>query len=163
MSNNPAGHEHIYILQDLDIPDAPRVKEAEKYSSGRWYGKGGVCGCRLLHWWWWWIPHIEGDGDIQSTFGSTSSEYPFGNVFWTCSDMFNAGRWVHEEYISRGDYILMIDCISISNQRGSRRVFLITNQDNPHPNQHNLRQAAIRRAKVSHFIGTKTISTVWWW
>lgn len=46
MSNNPAGHEHIYILQGLDIPDAPRVKEAEKYSSGRSKGSGvhvGFC------------------------------------------------------------------------------------------------------------------------
>lgn len=39
---------------------------------------------------------------------------------------------------------------SATNQRGSRRVFLVTNQDNPHPNQSNLRQAAIRRAKVTH-------------
>ncbi|KAI7875336.1 Ku DNA-binding complex, Ku70 subunit [Lichtheimia hyalospora FSU 10163] len=109
-TNNPAGHEHIYILQDLDIPDAPRVKEAEMYSS-------------------------EGKADIQKTFGSTNKEYPFGNVFWTCSDMFNAGN--------------------TTNRLGSRRVFLVTNQDNPHANQSNLRQAAIRRAKDFYDAGIR--------
>lgn len=39
-----------------------------------------------------------------------------------------------------------------SQKRGMRRVFLITNEDNPHSKNPGLRSAAIRRAKVSYCV-----------
>jgi hypothetical protein len=32
---NDAGHDHIYILQSMDSPDAPRIKEVESFAAGR--------------------------------------------------------------------------------------------------------------------------------
>lgn len=29
LKQNDAGHEHIYILQNMESPDAPRIKEIE--------------------------------------------------------------------------------------------------------------------------------------
>ncbi|KAI9311075.1 hypothetical protein BX666DRAFT_2032344 [Dichotomocladium elegans] len=65
----------------------------------------------------------EGDGDILRDYGLAKEEYPFGNVFWT------------------------------KKQRGTRRVFVITNEDNPHQDNESLRQAAIQRAKDLYDVG----------
>lgn len=32
---NDAGHDHIYILQNMDSPDAPRIKEIESLAASK--------------------------------------------------------------------------------------------------------------------------------
>ena len=32
--NNAAGYDHVYVLQDLDVPSASRIKEVEAFGSG---------------------------------------------------------------------------------------------------------------------------------
>ncbi|KAI8146717.1 SPOC like C-terminal domain-containing protein [Fennellomyces sp. T-0311] len=99
--NNVAGHDHVYVLQDLDVPSAARIKETEAFGS-------------------------DGRRDVKSEFGVATEPFPLGNVFWTCMDLFAE---------------------SVRKKRGTRRIFLITDQDNPHADNPSLRSAAIQRAK----------------
>ncbi|KAI9282083.1 SPOC like C-terminal domain-containing protein [Umbelopsis sp. AD052] len=96
---NDAGHDHIYILQNMDSPDAPRIKEIESLAA-----------------------NISG---FEEEYGSVAEEFPLGNVFWTASNIFSLS----------------------TKKKGLRRIFLITNEDNPHSTDISLRNAAIRRAK----------------
>ncbi|KAI8384252.1 SPOC like C-terminal domain-containing protein [Radiomyces spectabilis] len=104
---NAANHDHIYVLQNLDVPDAHRIKEMEALA--------------------------KGPTDFEKEYGSTKEEYPFGNVFWTCTDLFAAS----------------------TQKKGTRRIFLITNTDNPHADNANLRNSAIRRAKDLWDVGIR--------
>ncbi|KAF7721213.1 X-ray repair cross-complementing protein 6 [Apophysomyces ossiformis] len=97
--SNPADHDHIYVLQDLDIPDAELIKETEAITSGSM--------------------------DFLEEYGATQEEHPLGNVFWTCIDMFGLK----------------------APKSGSKRIFLITNEDNPHSGNQNFRNSAVQRAK----------------
>ncbi|KAG2225369.1 hypothetical protein INT45_005613 [Circinella minor] len=106
--NNAPGHEHVYILQDLDVPSAQKIKEVEAFGS-------------------------EGDKDLTTEFGVATEEFPLGNVFWTCMEIFSER----------------------TKKTGTRRIFLITDQDNPHKKNTNLRNAAIQRAKDLGEIGVE--------
>ena len=59
---NPSDFKHVYIYQDLDTPDAPRIKQLEEM--------------------------LEGDGynDFDATFGH-SNNFSLSDVLWTCSTM----------------------------------------------------------------------------
>ncbi|KAI9477090.1 SPOC like C-terminal domain-containing protein [Zychaea mexicana] len=74
----------------------------------------------------------DGQKDL-SEYGITTEEYPLGNVFWTCMDLLseNAKKQTH----------------------GTRRIFLITDQDNPHADNPSLRNAALQRAKDLSEVG----------
>ena len=63
-SKNPAGFPQIYLLQDLNVPDAPSILEIEKYF------------CRPESF-------SENIGSVSTT------EAPFGNVFWTAANTFS--------------------------------------------------------------------------
>ncbi|GAB5592308.1 ATP-dependent DNA helicase II subunit 1 [Umbelopsis nana] len=104
---NDAGHEHIYILQNMESPDAPRIKEIESYA--------------------------QNITAFVEEYGSVSEEFPLGNVFWTASNIFSLS----------------------SKKKGSRRIFLLTNEDNPHATNISLRNAAIRRAKDLWEVGIR--------
>ncbi|CAO3612423.1 unnamed protein product [Cunninghamella blakesleeana] len=95
---NGSNFDNIYVLQDLDIPDIDRIRQAENLASDDTY--------------------------FEKEFGSTQNEVPLANVFAVCSDMFAASK-----------------------VKGTRRIFLITNQDNPHSNDSKLQQAALQRGK----------------
>ena len=69
---------------------------------------------------------LEGDRDLETELGVATEEFPLGNVFWTCMEIFSER----------------------TKKTGTRRIFLITDQDNPHDKNTNLRNAAIQRAKV---------------
>ncbi|KAI8088997.1 SPOC like C-terminal domain-containing protein [Halteromyces radiatus] len=98
-AENPANFGHVYILQDLDSPTPTRIKQIESM--------------------------MNGEVDFEQLYGITSAEFPLGDVFWTCADIFSA----------------------ITQKRTSKRVFLFTNQDHPHSDNEKLRNAAIQRAK----------------
>ncbi|KAI8365722.1 SPOC like C-terminal domain-containing protein [Blakeslea trispora] len=61
MSNNSANKDHVYLLQPLDIPDAPRIKELD-----------------LL---------IEDLSLFQQNYGSSDLLFPFSDFFTVCSEM----------------------------------------------------------------------------
>ncbi|RUS22756.1 hypothetical protein BC937DRAFT_87171 [Endogone sp. FLAS-F59071] len=63
---NSTNFEHIYILQDLDMPDAQRIKEIEA------------------------VVNATGETKFHDEFGSTHEEFPLSEVFWTCTNMFSA-------------------------------------------------------------------------
>jgi ATP-dependent DNA helicase 2 subunit 1 len=59
---NPSNFKNVYIYQDLDMPDAPRIKQLEEM--------------------------LEDDGfqNFDQEYGH-SDDYSLNNVFWTCSIM----------------------------------------------------------------------------
>ena len=59
---NSSGFEHVYVLQDLDMPDAPRILELE-----------GI---------------VNDPEAFIKDFGSTE-EYEMDKVFWNVSSMFS--------------------------------------------------------------------------
>ncbi|CAG8432921.1 6067_t:CDS:10 [Diversispora eburnea] len=59
-------------------------------------------------------------------YGITDEQYPLGDVFWVCSELFNS--------------------VTSPTVR-TKRIFLITNEDNPHSTKPVLRSAAITRAR----------------
>ncbi|ORX61941.1 Ku DNA-binding complex, Ku70 subunit [Hesseltinella vesiculosa] len=92
---NPSNYDHIYILQTLDSPDPGRIKAADDLAKGN-------------------------NDRFRDEIGSSDEEFPLGNVFWLCSDMFAAAF---------------------------KRIFLITNEDNPHKDNPSLRGSSLQRAK----------------
>lgn len=67
-SKNPAGFPHIYLLQDLEVPDAPSILEIERY--------------------------FESPDAFLARFGSAEGkEFPFGNVFWSAANVFSEKRF----------------------------------------------------------------------
>lgn len=60
--NNPNDFEGIYVLQELDVPDAQRIMDLEG----------------LLR-----------QGDDFTPFGHCSADFPFCDALWTCSTMFS--------------------------------------------------------------------------
>ncbi|RIB12323.1 SPOC like C-terminal domain-containing protein [Gigaspora rosea] len=68
----------------------------------------------------------SGQIDFCQEYGNTSEEVTLGDVFWACNDLFNS---------------LSSKTIKI------KRIFLITDQDNPHATNPVLRSTAITRAK----------------
>ncbi|RUP48803.1 SPOC like C-terminal domain-containing protein [Jimgerdemannia flammicorona] len=103
---NSTDFEHIYVLQDLDVPDARRIKDVENIVSGE---------------------------TKFDDFGSTNEEFPLGDVFWTCINMFSAS----------------------AQKVGSKRIFLFTNEDNPHAANPRLRDAATTRARDLNEVGIR--------
>ncbi|CAG8744207.1 1035_t:CDS:2, partial [Racocetra persica] len=69
---------------------------------------------------------VSGQIDFSQEYGNTDNEVPLGDVFWTCNDLFNS---------------LSTSTVKI------KRIFLITDQDNPHANNPVLYSTAITRAK----------------
>lgn len=98
-SKNPAGFPNIFYLQELDVPDAPSILEIEKYAKK---------------------PEI-----FKEKFGSSNSEFPFGNVFWTIANIFSDKKFVGYQ----------------------KRVFLFTCEDNPNGQSESLQRAAKTRGK----------------
>ncbi|CAI2190590.1 20536_t:CDS:10, partial [Funneliformis geosporum] len=99
-SSNTLQKEHVFVLHNLDSPDIQRVKELNNIGSGE----------------------VEFDNE----YGSTDEEYPIGDVFWICSELFNK---------------------ETSKTLKTKRIFLITDQDNPHVSNPVLRSTAITRAR----------------
>jgi ATP-dependent DNA helicase 2 subunit 1 len=97
---NPSEFKHVYILQDLDQPDAPRIKELDQLLEGV-------------------------AADTFSTDYGHSSDYSLNDVFWTCSNMF-ANSPV---------------------KLASKRVFMFTNNDDPHSSSLPLQRQAKTKAK----------------
>ena len=98
-AKNPVGFPHIFYLQELDVPDAPSILEIEKY---------------VLK------PEI-----FKTKIGSSNSEFPFGNVFWTIANIFSDKKFVGHQ----------------------KRVFLFTCEDNPNGQSESLQRAAKTRGK----------------
>ncbi|KAG0268258.1 X-ray repair cross-complementing protein 6 [Actinomortierella ambigua] len=67
----------------------------------------------------------EGTLDFEDMFGKATGKYKLSEVFWTATNIFS----------------------SSAQKVGSRRLFLITNEDNPHGNEPTLQGAAKLRAK----------------
>ncbi|ORY94198.1 SPOC like C-terminal domain-containing protein [Syncephalastrum racemosum] len=97
-AKNTSDHSHIYVLQDLSEPSVPNIAEAEAFATG--------------------------ERDVKAEFGFSREEYPYGNVFWACSDLF-----------------------ANSPRTGTKRLFLITSEDDPHHDNDGLRRSALQRAK----------------
>lgn len=98
-SKNPAGFPNIFYFQELDIPDAPSILEIEKF--------------------------VSKPEAFKEKFGSSESEFPFGNVFWTIANIFSDKKFV--------------GC--------QKRVFLFTCEDNPNGRSESLQRAAKTRGK----------------
>ncbi|KAG0244418.1 X-ray repair cross-complementing protein 6 [Actinomortierella wolfii] len=67
----------------------------------------------------------DGTLDLEDLFGRATGKYKLSEVFWTATNIFS----------------------SSAQKVGSRRLFLITNEDNPHGNEPTLQGAAKLRAK----------------
>ncbi|CAI8018048.1 X-ray repair cross-complementing protein 6 [Geodia barretti] len=61
-SQNKSDFKHVYVLQDLDTPDAPRIKEIEDMLSA------------------------QSLQNLSASFGH-SDDYSMSDVLWTCSNM----------------------------------------------------------------------------
>eukprot|EP00727_Mastigamoeba_balamuthi_P004522 m51a1_g14068 ATP-dependent DNA helicase 2 subunit 1 (907) ;mRNA; f:1235016-1238916 len=57
---NSNDFEGVYVLFDLDVPDAPRILELEKLQGAK-----------------------------EPPFGTCRADFPFGDALWTCSSMFS--------------------------------------------------------------------------
>ncbi|KAJ3396105.1 X-ray repair cross-complementing protein 6 [Lobulomyces angularis] len=79
---NAFGHENVYLLYDLDVPDVDRILKLETYQN-------------------------NSDSFLDEL--GTSEKYAFSDVLWTISSVFS----------------------SVTKKLASKRVFLVTNQDNP--------------------------------
>ncbi|CAJ0763153.1 563_t:CDS:2, partial [Entrophospora sp. SA101] len=99
-AQNRLEKDHIYVLQNIDSLDIHRIKELNEI--------------------------VSGDFDFEEKIGIWDGEFPFGDVFWVCGDIFN---------------------LLISPTIKTKRIFLITDCDNPHPMNEYLRSTAITRAK----------------
>ncbi|RHZ56830.1 hypothetical protein Glove_396g52 [Diversispora epigaea] len=99
-TQNPLDKKHIYVLQNMDLSDIHRVMELNNIASEEF--------------------------DFKQEYGITDEQYPLGDVFWVCSELFNS--------------------VTSPTVR-TKRIFLITNEDNPHPTKPVLRSAAITRAR----------------
>lgn len=66
-SKNPAGFPGIYLLLPLDIPDAPGIRELERFAKK---------------------PELFLERLCTSKAGESGRELPFGNVFWTAATLF---------------------------------------------------------------------------
>lgn len=104
-SKNPAGFPHIFQLQDLDVPDAPSILEIERFASKPDTFEGRV--------------------------GSSGVEFPFGNVFWTCANVFSDKKFANCQ----------------------KRIFLFTCDDNPNGSSESLQRAAKTRGKDLNDLG----------
>ncbi|KAI8886760.1 ATP-dependent DNA helicase ii [Backusella circina FSU 941] len=91
--------DHIYVLDELDIPDAPRIKGIENL--------------------------IKDQDKFQDKFGSSEEEVALSEVLYTCSEIFSDN----------------------APKLASKRIFLITNQDNPNSTQPQYRATTIQRTK----------------
>ncbi|KAK9721005.1 ATP-dependent DNA helicase II subunit 1, variant 2 [Basidiobolus ranarum] len=97
-TKNSGGLENIYLLQNLETPDATSIKELESL--------------------------VNDKEKFLNTVSSTKTELPLGNVFWACSSILST-------------------CQNVS----SKRIILITNEDNPNRSNTVLQKAAKTRAK----------------
>lgn len=98
-AKNPAGFPQIYLLQELNVPDAPSILEIEKYANK--------------------------PNSFIDKFGSSESEFPFGNVFWTAANIFSDKKFS--------------GC--------HKRIFLFTCNDNPNGGSEAIQRAARTRGK----------------
>ena len=98
-SKNPAGFPQIFLLQDLEVPDAPSILEIEKFSKK---------------------PNL-----FIEKYGSSDSDFPFGNVFWTAANIFSDKKF----------------------SGTIKRIFLFTCQDNPNGGNESLQRAAKTRGR----------------
>ncbi|KAF9096528.1 X-ray repair cross-complementing protein 6 [Mortierella sp. AD031] len=106
-AKNANNFAHIYVLQDLDVPDVSKIQQLEAIEESRI------------------------NFDIE--YGTSNGEYTLGEMFWTATNMFGG-----------------------SAQRiGSKRLFLFTNEDDPHANDISLRSASKVRAKDLQEFGIK--------
>ncbi|ELR22853.1 ATPdependent DNA helicase ii, 70 kDa subunit (ku70) superfamily protein [Acanthamoeba castellanii str. Neff] len=71
--NNPNDFEGIYVLQELDVPDAQRIMDLEGLLPA-----GHPIGSLTL-----------AVGDDFTPFGHCSADFPFCDALWTCSTMFS--------------------------------------------------------------------------
>ncbi|KAF9931124.1 X-ray repair cross-complementing protein 6 [Linnemannia zychae] len=106
-AKNANNFAHIYVLQDLDVPDVNKIQQLEAIEEQR--------------------------TNFEEEFGTSNGEYTLGEMFWTATNMFSG-----------------------SAQRiGSKRVFLFTNEDDPHSSDISLRSASKVRAKDLQEFGIK--------
>nr|CAG8560311.1 9145_t:CDS:10 [Entrophospora candida] len=99
-AQNRLEKDHIYVLQNIDSLDIHRIKELNEI--------------------------VSGDFDFEEKIGIWDGEFPFGDVFWVCSDIFNP---------------------LTSTTIKTKRIFLVTSVDNPHPTNKYLRSSTMTRAK----------------
>ncbi|KAH7049058.1 SPOC like C-terminal domain-containing protein [Linnemannia elongata] len=106
-AKNANNFAHIYVLQDLDVPDVGKIQQLEAIEEQR--------------------------TNFDEEFGTSNGDYTLGEMFWTATNMFGG-----------------------SAQRiGSKRLFLFTNEDDPHSNDISLRSASKVRAKDLQEFGIK--------
>ncbi|KAG0369940.1 SPOC like C-terminal domain-containing protein [Gamsiella multidivaricata] len=106
-SKNANNSEHIYVLQNLEIPDVNKIQQLEGIDD------------RSIN--------------FDEEFGTSNGQYTLGEVFWTASNLFG----------------------SSAQRVGSKRLFLFTNEDDPHLNDISLRSASKVRAKDLQDFGIK--------
>ncbi|KAF9130438.1 X-ray repair cross-complementing protein 6 [Mortierella sp. 14UC] len=106
-AKNANSFAHIYVLQDLDVPDVSKIQQLEAIEDQR--------------------------TNFDEEFGTSNGDYTLGEMFWTATNLFGG-----------------------SAQRiGSKRLFLFTNEDDPHSNDISLRSASKVRAKDLQEFGIK--------
>ncbi|KAK3842166.1 MAG: SPOC like C-terminal domain-containing protein [Linnemannia gamsii] len=106
-AKNANNFAHIYVLQDLDVPDVSKIQQLEAIEDQR--------------------------TNFDEEFGTSNGEYTLGEMFWTATNLFGG-----------------------SAQRvGSKRLFLFTNEDDPHTSDISLRSASKVRAKDLQEFGIK--------
>lgn len=106
-SKNPAGFSNIYLLQDLEVSDAPSIKEIERF--------------------------VNRPETFKTLIGSSDSEFPFGNVFWSIASL------VSEKTLAGT----------------TKRIFLFTCEDNPNFKSEALQKSAKTRGKDLADLGIK--------
>ncbi|ORX98230.1 ATP-dependent DNA helicase ii [Basidiobolus meristosporus CBS 931.73] len=99
-TKNPGNLDNIYVLQNLESPDATNIKLIENL--------------------------VNNFDKLRSTVTPSKTELPLGNVFWACSSVLSS--W---------------SGINVS----SKKIMLITNEDNPNRGNGVLQKAAKTRAK----------------
>lgn len=70
--------DHIYVLQTLDIPDAPRIKELDSLIEGNLFSIF-IKSVHLI-----WLLDIS---QVKDQYGSTDKLFPISDLFWVCSDI----------------------------------------------------------------------------
>ncbi|KAI8066668.1 SPOC like C-terminal domain-containing protein [Gongronella butleri] len=107
-SQNSGGYDNVYMYSPLESSSPERIKAIGQLAR-------------------------DDDTKFERDIGSSSAEFPLGNLFWACSDMFN----------------------SVKATQCTRRVFLITNQDNPHANNTSFASSTLQRANDLKSLDTR--------
>ncbi|KAG0267084.1 X-ray repair cross-complementing protein 6 [Mortierella polycephala] len=138
-SKNSNNFENIYVLQDLDTPDVHKIQQLEAIDDSTEESGSVVNGetvniDHLIEQ----LTHIFRFQTVESVnfdeeIGTSNGKYTLGEVFWTATNLFGTN----------------------AQRVGSKRMFLFTNEDDPHVGDVSLRSASKVRAKDLQAFGIK--------